>query len=162
MTTIPAGRCIATCDIYPPNLKKGVETIGSKPDTYEDYRQLLDRKDIDAVLIATPLYLHARMTIDGLEAGKHVFIEKSMFFKEEEAEQIRKVSAAHPKQVLQVGLHRRSSVLYQTAMEMVGKGALGRVLLVQSRVTTHSSWRIFGRTDGRDGFPFYRHRELGV
>ena len=141
LTTIPAGRCVATCDIYPPNLKKGVETIGSRPDTYEDYRQLLDRKDIDAVLIATPLYLHARMMIDGLEAGKHVFIEKSMFFKEEEAEQVRKVAAAHPKQVLQVGLHRRSSVLYQVAMEMVRKGALGRVLLVQSRVTTHSSWR---------------------
>jgi len=59
-----------------------------------------------------------------------------MFFKEEEAEQIRKVAAAHPKQVLQVGLHRRSSVLYQVAMDMVRKGALGRVLLVQSRVTT--------------------------
>jgi len=141
LTTIPAGRCVATCDIYPPNLRKGVDTIGSKPDTFEDYRQLLDRKDIDAVLIATPLYLHARMTIDALEAGKHVFIEKSMFFKEEEAEQIRKVAAAHPKQVLQVGLHRRSSVLYQVAMDMVRKGALGRVLLVQSRVTTHSSWR---------------------
>ena len=141
LTTIPAGRCVATCDIYPPNLKKGVDTIGSKPDTYEDYRQLLGRKEIDAVLIATPLYLHARMTIDALEAGKHVFIEKSMFFKEEEAEQIRKAAAAHPKQVLQVGLHRRSSVLYQVAMEMVRKGALGKVLLVQSRVTTHSSWR---------------------
>src|SRR6266850_690663 len=44
LTTIPAGQCVATCDIYPPNLKKGVEAIGSQPDTYEDYRILLDRK----------------------------------------------------------------------------------------------------------------------
>ncbi|HTG62489.1 MAG TPA: twin-arginine translocation signal domain-containing protein, partial [Terriglobia bacterium] len=52
LTTIPAGRCIATCDIYPPNLKKGVETIGGHPETYpDDYHRLLDRKDIDAVLI---------------------------------------------------------------------------------------------------------------
>ena len=141
LATIPEGRCVANCDIYPPNLKKGVEAIGSKPDTYEDYRRLLDRKDIDAVLIATPLYLHAQMTIDSLEAGKHVFIEKSMFFKEEEAEQVRKAAAAHPKQILQVGLHRRSSVLYQVAIEMVRKGALGRVLRVESRVTTNGSWR---------------------
>lgn len=141
LTTVPQGRCVATCDIYPPNLKKGVETIGTKPDTYEDYRQLLDRKDVDAVLIATPLYLHAQMTIDSLAAGKHVFIEKSMFFKGEEGEQVRQAAAAHPKLVLQVGLHRRSSVLYQVALEMVRKGALGKVLLVQSRVTTNGSWR---------------------
>jgi predicted dehydrogenase len=141
LATIAEGRCVANCDIYPPNLKKGVEAIGSKPDTYGDYRRVLDRKDIDAVLIATPLYLHAQMTIDSLEAGKHVFIEKSMFFKEEEAEQVRRAVAAHPKQILQVGLHRRSSVLYQVAIEMVRKGALGKVLLVQSRVTTNGSWR---------------------
>ncbi len=55
LTTIPAGRCVATCDIYPPNLKKGVETIGNRPVTYEDYRRLLDRKDINAVLIETSL-----------------------------------------------------------------------------------------------------------
>src|SRR5512137_756380 len=59
LATIPEGRCLATCDIYPPNLKKGVETIGSNPQTYDEYHRLLDRKDIDAVLIATPLNLHA-------------------------------------------------------------------------------------------------------
>lgn len=141
LSTIPAGRCVATCDIYPPNLKKGVETIGGKPDTYEDYRRLLDRKDIDAVMIATPLYLHARMILDSLAAGKHVFVEKSMFFKEEEAEPIRKASADHPKQVLQVGLQRRSSVLYQTAMEMIRKGALGKVMFVRAQWHRNSNWR---------------------
>lgn len=141
LTTIPEGRCLAICDIYPPNLKKGVETIGAHPDTYEDYRRLLDRKDIDAVMIATPLYLHARMVLDSLDAGKHVFIEKSMFFKEEDAAQINKAAAAHPKQALQVGLQRRSSILYRLVVEMVGKGALGKVLLVQSRIAINNSWR---------------------
>ncbi len=141
LTTIPQGRCVATCDIYPPNLKKGIESIGLQPDLYEDYRRLLDRKDIDAVLIATPLHLHGRMILDGLDAGKHVFIEKCMFFKKEEGEQIRNATATHPKQVLQVGLHRRSSVLYQVAIEMARRGVLGKVLLVKSRVTSNSSWR---------------------
>ena len=141
LTTIPEGRCVATCDIYPPNLKKGVEIIGTNPATYEDYRQLLDRKDIDAVMIATPLHLHGRMILDGLSAGKHVFVEKSMFFKEEEAEPIRQAAAAHPNQVVQIGLHRRSSVLYQVATEMVRKGALGKVMFVESCVDDNSTWR---------------------
>src|SRR5207245_11488545 len=63
LSTIPAGRCVATCDIYPPNLRKGVETIASKPDTYEEYRQLLDRKDIDAGQLGTPLYRRALMVV---------------------------------------------------------------------------------------------------
>jgi len=141
LATIPAGRCVATCDIYPPNLKKGVETIGTNPQTYEDYHKLLERKDIDAVMIATPLYLHARMIIDALNAGKHVFVEKSMFFKEEEAEPIRQAAAAHSQQVLQTGLQRRSSVLYRVAMEMIRKGALGKVMFVRAQWHRNSDWR---------------------
>src|SRR5208337_1719882 len=76
LSTIPEGHCVATCDIYPPNLKKGVETIGSNPETYVEYRKMLERKDMDAVLIATPLNLHAQMVVDALNAGKHVFVEK--------------------------------------------------------------------------------------
>jgi predicted dehydrogenase len=141
LTTIPDGRCLATCDIYPPNLKKGVETIGGNPQTYEDYRQLLDRKDIEAVLICAPLHLHAQMTIDALQAGKHVFIEKSMFFKEEEENLVRKAAAEHPKQVLQVGLQRRSSVLYNVAMKMIRKGALGKVTFVRAHWHRNNDWR---------------------
>lgn len=141
LTTIPQGRCVATCDIYPPNLRKGVETIGGNPLTFDDYRRLLERKDVDAVIIATPLFLHARMTIDALDAGKHVFVEKSMFFKEEEAEPVRQAEAAHAKQVLQIGLQRRSSVLYQVAMEMIRKGALGKVSFVRAHWHRNHNWR---------------------
>ena len=141
LTTIPAGRCIATCDIYPPNLKKGVETIGGHPETYpDDYHRLLDRKDIDAVLICTPLNLHAQMVIDSLNAGKHTFVEKSMFFKEEEGEPVCE-AAAHSKQVLQVGLQRRSSVLYNVAMQMIRGGALGKVMFVRAQWHRNSNWR---------------------
>ncbi len=141
LTTIPEGRCVATCDIYPPNLKKGVETIGTNPNTYEDYQRLLERQDIDAVLIATPLNLHAQMTIDALNAGKHVFVEKTMFFKEEEESPIRAAAAAHPKQVLQIGLQRRSSVLYNVAMEMIRKDAIGKVTFVRAHWHRNNNWR---------------------
>jgi len=141
LATIPEGRCIANCDIYPPNLKKGVETIGSNPETYDDYRKLLDRKDLDAVVIATPLHLHSQMVLDALSAGKHVFVEKTMYFKEEEGDQIRKCSEEHPKQVLQVGLQRRSSLLYQLAMEMIKKGALGKIMFIRAQWHRNSDWR---------------------
>jgi predicted dehydrogenase len=141
LTTIPAGRCVATCDIYPVNLKRGIETIGGSPQTYENYRELLDRKDVDAVFIATPLHLHAQMLIDSLNAGKHVFVEKSMFFKKEEAEPIQKAVAAHPKQVVQVGLQRRSSALYRIAMEMIDKGALGNITFIRAQWHRNNNWR---------------------
>ena len=141
LATIPEGRCIATCDIYPPNLKKGVETIGSNPQTYDDYRRLLERKDLDAVMVVTPLNLHTQMVVDALSAGKHVFVEKTMYFKEEEEGQIRRAAQEHPQQALQVGLQRRSSGLYQVAMEMIRKGALGKVMFVRANWHRNSDWR---------------------
>ena len=141
LATIPEGQCIATCDIYPPNLKKGVETIGSNPETYTEYRKMLERKDMEAVLIATPLNLHAQMVVDALNAGKHVFVEKTMYFKEEEGDMIRKAMADNPKLVLQVGLQRRSSVLYQVAMEMIRKGALGKIMFVRAQWHRNCNWR---------------------
>lgn len=141
LTRISGAQCVATCDIYPPNQKKGIETAGSNPQLYEDYRRLLDRKDIDAVLIATPLYLHASMLLDTLSAGKHVFVEKSMFFKEEEEIPIRKAAAAHPKQVVQVGLQRRSDALYQCAIDMIRAGAVGKVMFVRAQWHRNSDWR---------------------
>jgi predicted dehydrogenase len=142
LTTIPEGRCIATCDIYPPNLKKGVETIGSNPATYpDDYRKMLERKDLDAILIATPPNWHAQMVSDSLSAGKHVFVEKAMYFKEEEGGQIQRAAQANPKLVCQTGLQRRSSVLYQVAMQLIRKGALGKVMFVRAQWHRNNNWR---------------------
>jgi len=141
LTTIPEGQCVATCDIYPVNLKKGAEAIGTQPQTYTNYKELLDRKDVDAVLICTPLHLHAQMLLDSLNAGKHVFVEKSMFFKEEDAEPIRQAAAAHPKQVVQVGLQRRSSVLYRIAQHMIRRGALGNLTFIRAQWHRNNNWR---------------------
>jgi len=141
LSTIPEGKCVATCDIYPVNLKKGAEAVGGNPRPYVDYKELLAQKDVDAVLVTTPLYLHAQMLIDALDAGKHVFVEKSMFFKEEEAAPIRQAAAAHPKQVLQVGLQRRSSVLYRIAQHMIQKGALGNLTFIRAQWHRNNNWR---------------------
>ncbi len=141
LSKIPTGRCVALCDIYPPNLKKGSEAIGGKPDTTDDYRRLLDRKDIEAVLIVTPLNQHCKMAIDALSAGKHVFLEKTMVFNEGEIKALREAVAAHPKQKFQVGLQRRYSDIYRMAMAMIRKGAIGKVTHVRAQWNRNSDWR---------------------
>jgi len=125
--------CVAVCDVYEPSMRKGAEIIGTKPKQFKDYRELLADKSVDAVLIATPLYMHFPATKDALDAGKHVFCEKSLVFKPEEIHALRALSHSKPKQVLQVGLQRRYSKFYQTAKQMIEKGMLGTVTHIRGQ-----------------------------
>lgn len=136
-----AGRCVAVCDNWDVNLAKGVTTAGNNPAAYKDYRELLARKDIDAVLIAVPLYEHFPITKDSLQAGKHVFCEKSLVHKAEETHALRALVADHPKQVLQVGLQRRYSQFYQTAKQMIDQGVLGNVTHIRGQWHRNSDQR---------------------
>src|SRR5689334_25420935 len=65
---IDNGRCVALCDINADNLKNGLDTIGNNPKTFKDYRELLAQKDIDAVYVTTPLFVHFPVTRDALQA----------------------------------------------------------------------------------------------
>src|SRR5579862_124085 len=127
MKTIDTGRCVAICDIQQEAIDHGVQTIGTNPKTFKDYRELLAMKDVDAVFVTVPLFVHFPITRDALMAGKHVFCEKCLVFKPEEVHALRKLAADHPKQILQTGLQRRYSYFYQTVKQMVDKGILGDV-----------------------------------
>src|ERR1035438_4829750 len=124
---IDNGRCGSICDINPENLKHGFDTIGNNPKQFKDYRELLAAKEVEAVFVTTPLFVHYPITKDALEAGKHVFCEKCLVFKPEEVHALRALYAQHPKQILQTGLQRRYSYFYQTVKQMVDKGILGNV-----------------------------------
>lgn len=139
---IEGGRCVAVCDVLDEALKRAVETSKDKPKPYKDYREVLVRQDIDAVIIAVPLYLHFPITRDALIAGKHVFCEKSLVFKPAEVHALRKLCAQRPKQVLQVGLQRRYSRFYQTAKQMIEKGLLGEVTHVRAQWHRNPGWRM--------------------
>jgi predicted dehydrogenase len=153
---IDGGRCLAVCDINEANLAKAKETSKDKPQAYKDYREVLARQDIEAVLIATPLYMHFPITKDALLAGKHVFCEKSLVFKPEEVHELRELSNSRPRQVLQTGLQRRCSEFYQTAKAMIEKGILGKVTHVYAQWHRASlgktwqppSWRVFKKYSG--------------
>ncbi|HWB96316.1 MAG TPA: Gfo/Idh/MocA family oxidoreductase, partial [Bryobacteraceae bacterium] len=135
------GRCVALCDNWDVNLKKGVDTVGTNPATYKDYRELLARKDVDAVVIATPLYMHFPITKDVLLAGKHCFCEKSLVFKPEEVHELRALKNSLPKQVLQTGLQRRYSQFYAAARQMVEQGVLGEVTHIRAQWHRNSNQR---------------------
>ncbi len=141
LSKVDVGRCVAMCDIYPPNIDKGLKTLGQNAEKYSDYRQVLDRKDVEAVFIAVPLFVHYEITTAALDAGKHVFCEKSLVFTPEEVHGLRAAAAAHPKQVLQTGLQRRYSQIYQMARQMIDKGMLGRVTHIHAQWHRNSDWR---------------------
>jgi predicted dehydrogenase len=134
LASIDNGRCVALCDINKDALDRGVKTIGNNPKTFKDYRELLAQKDIDAVFVIVPLFMHFPITKDALLAGKHVFCEKALVFKPEEVFELRELAAQHPKQTLQTGLQRRYSKFYQTVKSMVDKGVLGDVRYI------HGQW----------------------
>ena len=93
MAGLAGCRCAAVCDVDETNLKAGVIAAGSNPRAHQDYRELLERKDIDAVVIATPLSTHFPIARDALTAGKHVFCEPPLVFKPEEVHALRALAA---------------------------------------------------------------------
>jgi predicted dehydrogenase len=153
---VDGARCMAVCDIDEANLRKGQSISKDKPEAIKDYREVLARKDIEAVLIATPLYTHFPITKDALLAGKHVFCEKSLVFTPQEVFELRQLATERPKQVLQTGLQRRYSQFYQTAKQMVDQGLIGRVTHVYAQWHRNSlgktwqppSWRVFRKYSG--------------
>jgi predicted dehydrogenase len=146
MKSLDNGRCVALGDLVEENSKKGAAAIGTNPKIYKDYRELLADKNIEAVVISTPLFMHYPVTKDALDAGKHVFCEKSLVFKPEEIHSLRALANSKPKQVLQVGLQRRYSQFYQAAEDMVRKGMLGDVTHVyaQWHRGPMGAWRMKG------------------
>ena len=162
--TVPGVQMVAVCDIYEPYLKRAADLIPGV-ETYTDYRKLLDRKDIEAVLIASPLYLHGPMTVDSLNAGKHVFCEKMMAHSIEDAKKMAKASISN-KKVLQIGHQRRADVMYNHAWELVHKkNVLGKITHIRAQWNRNGSWRkqlLPGMTDRQRNWRMYKEYSHGL
>jgi predicted dehydrogenase len=141
LATVPDARITAVCDIFEPNMKKGVSLAGSNPQTFTDYRKLIESKDVDGVVIATPLHLHAEIALAALDAGKHVFVEKTMAYSVEQCEQMVRAAKGHPKLVVQVGHQHRFDPVIHKVVEMSRDGALGRVTHIRCNWHRNGDWR---------------------
>lgn len=131
---------VACCDLIPERLQKAMAHAGKGAKAFTDYRHLLEEKQIHAVIIATPLYLHYQMGLDALEAGKHVYMEKTMTYDiPQSLELVRRVREAGL--VFQVGHQYRSVALYHKIYEAVHKGWCGDVTHIESQYNRNHSWR---------------------
>jgi len=122
-------RTVAVCDLMPAYLDLAVSKAGNAPVRLHDHRSILDRKDVDAVVIATPDHWHALMFLDACRAGKDVYIEKPMSLTV--AEGSRMVEASKGR-VVQVGTQRRSSPMIREAAAFVRGGGIGRVTMARA------------------------------
>ena len=116
----------ALCDVCEPTLALARERYGQDLASYRDFRKMLEQRDLDAVVIATPDHWHAIQTIDACQAGKDVYLEKPVSMTVYEGRQMVKV-ARRTGRVVQVGLHRRASDLYAEVSQRVQADLLGKV-----------------------------------
>jgi predicted dehydrogenase len=121
----------AVCDVYEPNLQKGLEAAGGKAKALKDFRQILDDKDIDLVIVGTPDHWHPLPTVMACQAGKDVYVEKPICVAVEEGKKMVE-AARRNKRVVQVGLWQRSNAHFQKAVELVQDGLIGKVTYVRT------------------------------
>lgn len=128
---VPGVEIVAVADVYDGRLVRSKEMWGDAIFTTRDYREVLARADVDAVIIATPDHWHARMAIDAMKAGKDVYLEKPMVQDVEEGPQVVE-TAQKTKRILQVGSQRVSSIIYAKARDLFKSGVIGELNFVEA------------------------------
>jgi predicted dehydrogenase len=157
----------ALCDINPAHLQKADEVMAKagvpKATHYEDWKTMIEKEDLEAVVLAVPLWLHADMTVGMLEAGKHVLCEKMMAW---DGDGCRRMIAAAQKsgKLLEIGYQRNYNPVYQAAYEgIVKSGALGDIFHARLVWHRNGTWRRKeeppspGYDPSRWGYPTFDH-----
>jgi predicted dehydrogenase len=128
---VPTGECVGTADLYTMHQKAGQEAYGADIPTTRDYRSLLDRKDVDAVIVAVADFQHRRVVLDCIEAGKDVYCEKPMSHNVRDG--LAMVEAVQKgKRIFQAGSQRVSNIAYKQAAEIYKSGRLGEVTYIEA------------------------------
>ena len=131
----PGCELAACCDVYEPVLHKALAVARQekqiRPSAYRDFREVVSRSDIDAVVIATPDHWHALMAVEACKAGKDVYVEKPVSLSIEEGQKMVEASRTHNR-VIQVGTQQRSQGHFENAVHIVRSGFLGDVTLAEA------------------------------
>ena len=127
----PEVEIAAVCDVYQLNLDKGMALTDGRAQSYKDFRQVLDRKDIDVIIVGTPDHWHPYVMVEACKAGKHVYVEKPISHTIDEGKLM--VAAARKYQrVVQVGTQQRSGIHFQKAVKLIQDGFIGKVSFVRT------------------------------
>jgi len=137
---VPGVEFTGLCDVYEPRFTQGRKITGENTPIYRSYRQLLDARDVDAVVVATPLSMHAEHVGASLDSGRHVYGEKSMALTVEGCDEIVSAVKRNGKHY-QVGLQYQYAPEYREALRIIRSGKIGRVLQIHAYWHRNNSWR---------------------
>src|SRR5208337_3183764 len=127
---VPGVECVAVCDLYDSRHEAAQEAVQKQVPATRNYKEILDRKDVDAVIVAVPDHQHRRIVVDACAAGKDVYCEKPMSHTVEDG--FAMVEAVHKgNRIVQVGSQRVSSIVYEKARDLYASGALGDVFFIE-------------------------------
>ena len=149
---VPGVEWVAACDLYTGRLERAKEVAGKELFTTRDYREVLDRPDIDAVIIATSDQWHARLAMAALEKGKAVYCEKPMVHQIKEGLPLID-TWQRSKKVMQVGSQRVSSIAYAKAHELYKAGEIGQLTCIEASFDRQSALGAWEYTQPTDGSP---------
>ncbi len=126
LAKMPDVRMTAVCDIWDDNLERAKKIADPKAFATKYYQEVLDRKDVDAVLIGSPDHWHVPMTVDACEAGKDVYVEKPLTHNLNEGAAVIEAERKH-RRIVQVGMQQRSMPQFQEGFRMIQSGEIGPV-----------------------------------
>lgn len=138
----PQAEIVAVVDAYKGRVERAIDRTGGRATAYKTYHDLLARKDIDAVCVATPDHWHKQIILDAMRAGKDVYSEKPLTYKSSEGVEIIR-TARDTGRILQVGSQGMSSDVQQRAKDMIQSGKLGKVTMIRAmynRNTASGAW----------------------
>jgi predicted dehydrogenase len=138
---LPQAEIVAICDNYPAMLRRSATKAPGATQT-EDYRAILDNKEIKAVVIATATHQHKDIAIAALEAGKHVYCEAPLANNVEDARAIAMAAKKSPQLVFQSGLQMRSDPQRHFLLPFIRSGALGKPVMARAQWHKKQSWRV--------------------
>jgi predicted dehydrogenase len=141
--TVDGVELVAVCDLYTGRLDRARELYGNALITTRDYREILERKDIDAVIIATPDHWHKKISIEAMKSGKAVYCEKPMIQQFDEGHEVIKAEN-DTKGLFQVGSQGMSSLGNEKARQLYNDGAIGQLVLVDmfnDRYSSEGAWQ---------------------
>ncbi|MBD0777779.1 Gfo/Idh/MocA family oxidoreductase [Maribacter sp. ANRC-HE7] len=141
INTIDDFNVIACCDVLPFRLENGLKTVEGKAKGYKDYRSLLDNKDIDAILVTTPFNMHSKVAMDALDAGKHVYCEKTMAKGYAAIDNLVEMAKQYSSLTFQTGHQYHSSRLYTHVVNLIKEGKIGKIAAFECQWNRHGNWR---------------------